>query len=399
MPGLDREKKRKESSTIPEKEISARAPSVLRNDCVRVLSESNKLESKAKSGLSKAELLHMYRAMARVRAFDERGMMLQRQGRIGFYVPSFGQEAIQIGTVAAYTLEDFVFPSYREPGIFLFRGVDPYLLMCNLFGNVEDTSKGRQMPVHYSFPEKKLFSISSPIATQMIQAVGAAMAFKLRREKHIAIGYCGDGGTSENDFHTALTFAGTYKAPVVFVITNNQLAISVPFSKQTGARAIVDKGVGYGIAGVAVDGNDVLAVNMVMAQAVYRARIGEGSTLIECVTFRMGPHSSSDDPSRYRDEKLYQAWKKRDPIERFRSYLCGRQLWDDRKEKELWSDLKEEMAHAAERAEKIPLPDVTSLFEDVYATMSPVLIKQQRGLLEEQRVRGTFENSSEAFPL
>lgn len=373
--------------------------SVLREDCYRIMNEDGTTDPKLDPKLDKELLLKMYRNMALTRSFDERGMMLQRQGRIGFYVPSFGQEAIQTGTAAALEKKDWVFPSYREPGIFLYRGADLYEMLCNLWGNRGDLSKGRQMPVHYSFPAIKMFSVSSPIATQLIQAVGAAMASKISKTKEVSISYCGDGGTSENDFHTGLTFAGAYKAPSVFIVTNNQYAISVPFSKQTGAKKLADKAIGYGMPGVAVDGNDILAVYQATKEAVDRARRGEGPSLIECVTFRMGPHSSSDDPTRYRDEKLYQAWTKRDPIKRLRTYLESKKLWDEKKEKALQEELKKKLAEAVERAEAEPPPDPMDLFEDVYAELTPQLKKQKAELLQEVQLRGQFENTSEAFPL
>jgi len=387
----------KKKSAKSDKDESSCA--ILREDCYRIMNEDGTVDPKADPKLDKELLLKMYRNMALTRAFDERGMMLQRQGRIGFYVPSFGQEAIQTGTAASLEKKDWVFPSYREPGIFLYRGASIYEMLCNLWGNRADLSKGRQMPVHYSFPKIRMFSVSSPIATQLIQAVGAAMASKISKTKEVAISYCGDGGTSENDFHTGLTFAGAYKAPSVFIVTNNQYAISVPLSKQTGAKRLSDKAIGYGMPGIAVDGNDVLAVYQATKEAVDRARRGEGPSLIECVTFRMGPHSSSDDPSRYRDEKMYQAWLKRDPIKRLKTYLESRKLWDEKKEKALLEELKKMLAEAVEKAEGEPAPDPLDLFEDVYAELTPQLKKQKAELLHEVELRGKFENTSEAFPL
>ena len=267
----------KNSKTKKKKSSSnghAKAPTVLRADCFRVLDEQNRPNSKVEPKLSKEELLSMYRNMQLTRFFDERGMLLQRQGRIGFYVPSFGQEAIQVGTSAALKESDWIFPSYREPGVFISRGASLFEMLCNLWGNQSDVCKGRQMPVHYSFSDLKLFSVSSPISTQVIQAVGASLASKIRKEKDIAITYFGDGGTSENDFHTGLTFAGAMKTPTVFICTNNQFAISVPTSKQTGAERIADKAIGYGMPGIAVDGNDILAVYSATHEAVERARKG-----------------------------------------------------------------------------------------------------------------------------
>lgn len=375
------------------------APSVLREDCFRIMEEDGRVIRAKAPKLDKNLALKMYRSMSFVRLFDERGMMLQRQGRIGFYVPSFGQEAIQIGTAAALEAKDWVFPSYREPGIFLYRGASPEKMLCNLFGNSGDVCQGRQMPVHYSFADLKLFSVSSPIATQVIQAVGAAMASKTLKKGEVAITYFGDGATSENDFHTGMTFAGSFQAPAIMVCTNNQYAISVPLRKQTACKRLVDKAVGYGMPGVAVDGNDVLAVYEQTRLAVERARKGEGPSFLECVTFRMGPHSSSDDPTRYRDEKLYEAWKKRDPIIRFRTYLADNGLWNDQKEKALQEELKEILAKAVESAEKQPPPGLDSLFDGVYAELTPQLKRQREALLTEGELRGRFENTSEAFPL
>ncbi len=389
----------KKSPPKVKKKLEKAQVSCLRSDCYQVLSENNVADPKKEPKLPKETLLKIYKNMAFTRAFDERGMMLQRQGRIGFYVPSFGQEAIQTGVCAALLDKDWVFPSYREPGVFLYRGADPKKLLANLWGNTQDICKGRQMPVHYSYRDIKVFSVSSPISTQVVQAVGAAVAGQIRKTKEVAATFFGDGGTSENDFHTGMTFAGVYKAPVVFICTNNQYAISVPTSKQTAARGIVDKAIGYGMPGVAVDGNDVLAVYSKTAEAVERARRGEGPTFIECVTLRMGPHSSSDDPTRYRDEKVYEAWKKRDPIQKFGEYLVTKKLWSEKAEKALKEEMKEALAVAVEDVEKAPLPDIGEIFTDVFKEMTPQLRAQQEALIKEGELRGKFENTSEAFPL
>jgi len=370
-----------------------------RDDLDRVLDDNNRPDTKKEPKLTRDQLLEMYRNMMLTRIYDERGMMLQRQGRIGFYVPSFGQEAIQTGTAAALSKTDWIFPSYREPGVFLYRGADVYQMLCNLWGNSGDVCKGRQMPVHYSFKALRLFSVSSPISTQVIQATGASLASVLKGEKDVAITYFGDGGTSENDFHTGLTFAGAMKTPTVFICTNNQTAISVPTQKQCGAKRLADKAIGYGMPGVAVDGNDILAVYNATKEAVDRARRGEGPTLIECVTYRIGPHSSSDDPTRYRNEETYEFWKKRDPIERFRAYLIGKKMWSDKEDAALMEDLKAKLADAVERAEAQPPPGIEDVFNDVYAELTPQLLRQREAMLEEQRLRGEFENTSVAFPL
>lgn len=370
-----------------------------RTDLEFVLDEKNRPDTKKEPKLSSDALLAIYRNMVLTRLYDERGMLLQRQGRIGFYVPSFGQEAIQTGTAAALGKSDWIFPSYREPGVFLYRGADVFEMLCNLFGNSGDVCKGRQMPVHYSFKELRLFSVSSPISTQVIQATGASLASMLKGEKDVAITYFGDGGTSENDFHTGLTFAGVYKTPTIFICTNNQTAISVPTNRQCGAKRLVDKAIGYGMPGIAVDGNDVLAVYKATKEAVDRARNGEGPTLIECVTYRIGPHSSSDDPTRYRDEATYQFWKQRDPIDRFRQYLMSKKVLSEKQDQALIVDLKAKLADAVERAEAQPPPGIEDLFNDVFAELTPQLVRQRAAMLEEQRLRGKFENTSVAFPL
>jgi TPP-dependent pyruvate/acetoin dehydrogenase alpha subunit len=272
-------------------------------------------------------------------------------------------------------------------------------MLCNLWGNSGDIAKGRQMPVHYSFAPQRLFSVSSPIATQVIQAVGASMASKIRKESEVAITYFGDGATSENDFHTGMTFAGVYKAPTVFICTNNQYAISVPLSKQCAMPHLVQKAAGYGIPGIAVDGNDILAVYAATKEAVDRARRGEGPSFIECVTLRMGPHSSSDDPSRYRDEALFEAWKKRDPILRFKQYLSDKKMWSDSDETALQEEHKQLIADAIAEAEPMPPPGLDTLFEDVYAEMPASLRKQKDALIKEGELRGKIINTSEAFPL
>ncbi len=371
----------------------------LREDCYRVLSENNVADPKREPKIAKEQLLRMYRNMVLTRMYDERTMMLQRQGRIGFALPSYGQEAIQTGTAAALKPKDWIFPSYREPGIFLYRGMTPFQMLCNLYGNSEDQCFGRQMPVHYSNADLRLFSVSSPISTQVVQAVGAAYAAKIKGESDIAITYMGDGGTSENDFHTGMTFAGTMQAPTVFICTNNQYAISLPVHKQCAAKRMVDKAIGYGMPGIAVDGNDVLAVYEVTRQAVERARNGEGPTFIECLTLRIGPHSSSDDPTRYRDPALFDAWKARDPIVRFRQYLTGKKLWNDSLEEKAQEEAKAEILTAIEKAEKVPPPSLETLFADVYEKPIPLLDKQLKALKEEAELRGKFKNTSEAFPL
>jgi pyruvate dehydrogenase E1 component alpha subunit len=328
-----------------------------------------------------AKLREFYRTMVLVRTLDERGLTLQRQGRIGFYVPSWGQEAVQVGAAAAFREEDWVFPAYRDPGIFLWRGFPLKAFVAQLFGNSRDLCKGRQMPNHFAAADQHCVSISSPIATQIPQAVGAAMAAKFRGDDAVVLVSFGDGGTSEGDFHVGMNFAGVYRAPVVFLCTNNQWAISVPSRAQTGSANFAIKAKAYGFEGTQVDGNDILAVHEVVQAAADKARSGEGPTLIEAITYRMGPHSSSDDPGRYREEAELEEWKAKDPIERFRSYLAEKGIWDEAFEKEVREQSKEEVAAAIDGEEKVGPPVWETMFTDVYARIPRHLQEQMDTLL------------------
>src|SRR6185503_12436642 len=237
--------------------------------------------------LSEPELLHCYRAMLQVRAFDAICLKLQRSGRIGFSIPNEGIEATQIGAASALRKTDWIFPSYRDFGMALYHGVAPREMMHNMFGNARDGAKGRQMPVHFSFERPiHFFSISSPIGTHIPQAVGAAQAAKLRGEDTVCLASFGDGGTSSLGFHSGLNFAGVWKSPVVFLCQNNGWAISCPVEEQTASDGFAGKGEACGMPGVVVDGNDLLAVRKVTLEAVARARAGSGATLIEAQTFR-----------------------------------------------------------------------------------------------------------------
>ncbi|HLU38621.1 MAG TPA: pyruvate dehydrogenase (acetyl-transferring) E1 component subunit alpha [Planctomycetota bacterium] len=328
------------------------------------------------------ELLHkLYRTMVATRILDDRGLALQRQGRIGFYLQSKGQEASHVGSAAALRDSDWVFPAYRQPGVLLLRGASLDHVVNQWFGNAGDLGKGRQMPVHYTNRGIHFVSISSPIGTQISQAAGAGMAARRLKHDTVFMTYFGDGGTSSNDFHAGLNFAAVFKAPVVFVCENNQWAISVPLDKQMASESIAIKAEAYGMPGVRVDGNDVLAVYRVCKEAVERARAGDGPTLVETVTYRMGGHSSSDDPTRYRDPSSVEAWAQKDPIERMKRYLQQRGLWSEAFETEVQESAKAAIQEAVKRAEALPPPSPDSLFEDVYQNLTPQLEEQRRELL------------------
>jgi pyruvate dehydrogenase E1 component alpha subunit/2-oxoisovalerate dehydrogenase E1 component alpha subunit len=341
----------------------------------------------------------MFTAMVRIRALDERGLMSQRQGRIGFYVPSTGEEGHQVGAAFALEPRDWCFPSYRVPGIALHRGASVRHMVANLFGNSDDLCLGRQMPNHFSFREQNFVSISSPLGTQIPQAVGVARAMQIRGEKAVAAVWFGDGTTSEGDFHVAMNFAGVWKAPCVFICNNNQWAISVPLHQQTASDGIAIKAQAYGFEGVAVDGNDVLAVHRAVGDAVAKARSGGGPTLVEAVTYRMGPHSSSDDPTRYRPNAEVEEWRKRDPIERFRAHLLATKTADAAWMKKAEEAAKAEVAGAFKEQEHREPPPLSSLFEDVFAEMTPAMRRQRDYLVAMEGGKFRKDDSGAAFPL
>jgi 2-oxoisovalerate dehydrogenase E1 component alpha subunit len=335
--------------------------------------------------ISKDELKRLYRLMVLVRNLDTRGLQLQRQGRIGFYIGCLGQEAAQLGSAYALKPEDWVFPAYRELGAALIRGITLKQLLNQYFGNAEDIQKGRQLMNLFGYKPAHFVTGSAPIATQIPHAVGVGLAAKIRGDPIVTLVYFGDGATSENDFHTGMNFAGVYKTPTIFLCQNNHWAISVPVERQTAAETIAIKAKAYGFEGVRVDGNDILAIYRTTKEAVERARKGDGPTLIEAVTYRMGPHSSSDDPKRYRTQQELEEWEKRDPINRFRRYLEKKKIWSESDEKKAHEDANREIDEAIAYAEKIPRPALETLFTDVYADMPWHLEEQLRELREEKR--------------
>jgi pyruvate dehydrogenase E1 component alpha subunit/2-oxoisovalerate dehydrogenase E1 component alpha subunit len=323
-------------------------------------------------------------AMLFQRALDQRMLNLQRQGRIGFYGTAKGQEGAALGSGAAFEREDWVFPALREGAVALWRGMplEAYIAQC--FGNAADPTHGRQMPCHYSDKGAKYVSLSSPIATQVTQAAGAARAAQIRGEKVVVGGYLGDGATSEPDFHAGLNFAAVWKSPAVFVCQNNQWAISVPLSKQTASKTLAIKAKAYGMPGLRVDGNDVLACYVATKMAVERARRGEGPTFIECLTYRLGGHSSSDDPTKYRDESEAKVWEARDPLLRHKAWLVARGRWSAEREEAFLAEAGKRITDAIQAVEAAPPPALETLFTDVYRE-EPALLEDQRRRLSDNR--------------
>ena len=331
--------------------------------------------------LAGEQLVELYRAMLRIRILDERMMTLQRQGRVGFYGACTGQEAAAIGSAYALRPTDWIFPALREGSAMLLRGFPLVPYIAQVFGNSGDVTKGRQMPSHQAARSVSQVSWSSCIGTQLPQAVGAAWAAKIKKDDTVVMAFLGDGATSSADFHVAMNFAGVFKAPVVFVCQNNHWSISVRTDRQTASESIAIKAVAYGFPGVKIDGNDVEAVYAAAREAVDRARAGGGPTLIEAETYRMGAHSSSDDPSRYRDPGEVELWKARDPVDRLRARLVGAGLWDDGRDQALKTELLDDINRAIAEAESLPPPDPLTLFDDLYAREPSNLTEQREELL------------------
>ncbi|HLF16704.1 MAG TPA: thiamine pyrophosphate-dependent dehydrogenase E1 component subunit alpha [Candidatus Thermoplasmatota archaeon] len=331
-----------------------------------------------------AEMLKKaFRTMLLVRTLDTKLTHLQRQGRIGFYGACTGQEATPIGTAMALRPEDWVFPALREGSCALYRGlkISHYVAQC--IGNDHDIQKGRQMPCHYADRSVNQVSWSSVIATQLLHAAGAAYGMKVKGKETVAVGFLGDGATSEQDFHAAMNFAAVTKSPVVFVCQNNHFAISVQQDHQSATKTYAEKAVAYGMPGVKVDGNDILAVHQAVKEAAERARAGEGPTLIEAETYRLVPHSTSDDPTRYRDDAEYKRWLKRDPLEIFRRHLKARGIWSENWERQLQEELDREVELSIQEAEVAGLPEPESMFEDVYREEPEILQAEREALLRD----------------
>jgi pyruvate dehydrogenase E1 component alpha subunit/2-oxoisovalerate dehydrogenase E1 component alpha subunit len=327
-----------------------------------------------------ALLVRLYEHMLLLRALDTRMMNLQRQGRIGFFGTTTGEEAATLGSAAAVRDSDWVFPALRQGSVLLWRGFPLKAFIAQLIGNTGDVLNGHQMPCHYADRGVNVVAWSSVIGTQLPHAVGMAWAARHRGSDDIAVAYLGDGATSSADFHAAMNFAGVWQAPVVFVCQNNHWAISVPVSRQTAVSELVRKADGYGVPGVRVDGNDALAVYGAVRAAAERARRGGGPTFIECVTYRIGGHSSSDDPTRYREDAQVAEWRAKDPVARFRAHLVGRGLWDDAKEEAANARWNDAIGVAIREAEAMPAPAVESIFDGVYATL-PWNLREQRDWL------------------
>ncbi|MBU5468429.1 pyruvate dehydrogenase (acetyl-transferring) E1 component subunit alpha [Virgibacillus sp. MSJ-26] len=335
----------------------------------QILNEDGKIVNKDDMpDLSDEELKELMKRMVYTRILDQRSIALNRQGRLGFYAPTAGQEASQLGSQFALEQEDFLLPGYRDVPQLIWQGLPLYQAFLFSRGHFH----GNQMPenVHALSPQ-------IIIGAQYVQAAGVGLGLRMRGKKNVAVTYTGDGGTSQGDFYEGLNFAGAFNANVIFIVQNNGFAISVPREKQTKAKTLAQKAVAAGIEGIQVDGMDVLAVYAATKDARERAINGEGPTMIETLTYRYGPHTmAGDDPTRYRSADLDTEWEKKDPLVRFRKFLESKKLWSEEEENEVIEKAKEEIKEAIKQADKYPKQKVTDLIEHMYEEL-PVNLQEQ----------------------
>ncbi|QBQ49129.1 3-methyl-2-oxobutanoate dehydrogenase (2-methylpropanoyl-transferring) subunit alpha [Brevundimonas naejangsanensis] len=351
---------------------------------IRVLDDQGKAVGPWDPKLDPETMRRGLKAMILTRAFDDRMHRAHRQGKTSFYMKCTGEEAIAVAQGMILSREDMGFPTYRQQGLLIARDYPLATMMNQIYSNAEDPIKGRQLPIMYSAKDHGFFTISGNLGTQYVQAVGWGMASAIRGDDKIAITWIGDGSTAESDFHSALTFAAVYRAPVILNIVNNQWAIS-SFQGIAGGleTTFASKGIGYGLPALRVDGNDFLAVWAATQWAEERARTNQGATIIELFTYRGAPHSTSDDPSRYRPGDEHEKWPLGDPIARLKQHLIGLGEWSDEQQEEAEKEAVEKVRAAARESEAIGTlgqsrPSVKTMFEEVYATEDWRLVEQRR---------------------
>lgn len=352
---------------------------------IRVLNRKGEAVGPWAGLLSDDDLKEGLRHMMTLRAFDARMLIAQRQGKTSFYMQHMGEEAVSSAFRRALKPGDMNFPTYRQAGLLIADGYPIAGMMNQIFSNERDPLKGRQMPVLYSSRDHGLFSISGNLGTQFVQAVGWAMASAIKKDTKIAAGWIGDGSTAESDFHAALAFASTYRAPVVLNIVNNQWAISTfQGIARGGSGTFAARGLGFGLPSLRVDGNDYLAVHAVASWAAERARRNLGPTLVEYVTYRVGAHSTSDDPSAYRPKTESEAWPLGDPVLRLKNHLIVRGAWSEERHKQAEAEVLDTVIAAQKEAESHGTlhsggrPSARDMFEGVYAEMPPHLRRQRQ---------------------
>ena len=380
------------AGTAPRPDTSAPAANThpLATSLVRVLGDDHRAVGAWDPKLDADTLRKILRDMVTVRIFDDRMYRAQRQGKTSFYMKCTGEEAIATAAAAALDAEDMHFPTYRQQGLLIARGYPLSDMMCQIYSNKGDKLQGRQLPIMYSDRKHGFFSISGNLGTQFPQAVGWAMASAIKGDSRIAMGWIGDGATAEGDFHSAMTFAAVYNAPVILATVNNQWAIS-SFSGIAGAEraTFAQRAIGYGIASLRVDGNDALAVYAAVRWAAERARSNAGPSLIEFFTYRAEGHSTSDDPSGYRPTNEAKAWPLGDPIERLKAHLLAVGEWDDERHAAMTAECDAAVRAAQKESEKLGIlpeqgkDDIGSMFEDVYADVPWHLAEQRDEALSE----------------
>lgn len=336
-------------------------------EIMSILDANGKLDDKLMPDISEHHIKSMYEAMVLARILDDRLLKLQREGRSGTYASSLGQEATQVGSAFALRDEDWMFPYFREVGAHIVRKFPLANYMLYWMGD----ERGMKIPENINN-----FTICIPVSTQILHAVGAAFAMKHKKKPNAVLVYLGDGATSKGDFHEGMNFAGVFNLPVVFMCQNNQYAISVPVERQTASRTLAQKAIAYGFPGIKVDGNDIFAVFAAAQEALQRARSGKGPTFIECFTYRMGDHTTSDDASRYRTAQELEEWKRKDPIERLRKYMESKGLWNADYESVIRQDFEERIEQAVKEAESKPQQAIEDMFSYTYAAM-PQNLKEQ----------------------
>jgi pyruvate dehydrogenase E1 component alpha subunit len=339
----------------------------LKGKMFQMLKPDGTLHPGMKPPLSDEETVSLFEKMVFIRLADQRALMLQRQGRFGTYAPCWGQEACQVGSASMLRQGDWIFPAFRELAATLTMGVPLKTFFLYWMGN----EMGSRAPDGVN-----VMPVAIPVGTQPLHAVGVAWAAKLKGEKIVTMTYFGDGATSKGDFHEAMNLAGVFKTPTIFFCQNNQFAISVPRKLQTASATLAQKAVAYGFDGIQVDGNDLFAVMAATKEAVEKARSGGGPTFIEGVTFRFGPHTTADDPTKYRTEEEIEPWKPRDPFVRLRLYLKGKGLWNEDAEDCATEKGQKQIDEAVKEAEAVPAPAPEEIFQYVFSEMTPPLKEQ-----------------------
>lgn len=334
----------------------------------------------------------IYQALAFHRVLDERMIAAQRQGRISFYMAALGEEAASVGGAAGLEPQDMIMAQYREQGALIYRGFSLENFMNQMFSNEKDLGKGRQMPIHYGSNELNYMTISSPLGTQIPQASGYAYGQKLQGQPAVTMCYFGEGAASEGDFHAGLNMAAVHQCPAIFFCRNNGYAISTPADEQYVGNGIASRGVGYGIKTLRIDGNDILAVLKAVQLARAYALEENKPVIIEAMSYRLGAHSTSDDPTGYRTKEEEAKWHAHDPISRMKSWMLTQGWWSEEQETELFEKLREQILAAVKVAEKIDKPPVEDLVSDVYDQVPPHLQKQ----LEELKTH--IKKYPEAYP-